>query len=129
MRQTAIALFCMLAAHSATAQQPPLQQMQNNINTQAAMEMMACIQQNVGMESLQELQSRGQAIQDQIQKLCHTNQRDRAQKYAIEEGMKLQHDPAIRKLSECSKDMIDQMGIRHLISRVENNEQHVCDLK
>lgn len=84
----------------------------------------------VDESEMQKLQTKGEAIQAKVQKMCADGDRSGAQSYAMSEGMKMMNDPTIATLRDCSQDMVKSMPfLQAQVAGVAEagKEKHICD--
>lgn len=85
--------------------QESIQQMQGNI-----MAFSQCMN-GIGMDKMQELQSKGMEIKQKIDAFCAQGKEEEARRYAYVESMNFMKDPTVIKLRECSQDMVEKLNV------------------
>ena len=65
--------------------------------------------ENIDENQLNALQARAEAASEEIQKLCDAGQRDQALRKGLKLSQELQNNAAVKKVSECSRQLGDTM--------------------
>jgi hypothetical protein len=106
------------------------------VDMQAMMQNLIAMQENMlafnkciagmDMEKLKELERRALHAKQTVEKLCANGREEEAQRIAKKEGTILLNDPTSIQLQGCSRDMLKQMKMEHLINQ-KNLDRPVCE--
>lgn len=110
----------LLLASSAIAQQPgPIDpaEMMRRLQDPAAMQRMAaeagkaqqCLE-GIDQAKLAALQKRGEAMAQEVERLCAASKKKEALAKALEVSREMRTDPTVKKLRECTKGMTEMMS-------------------
>jgi len=86
---------------------------------------------DVDQVALERFGREGEQMHAEVKALCAEGKRDAAQAKAMEYGMKVANDPAMKTMAECGKKMRDAMPQMQqtpgMPSEEELKNRHICD--
>ena len=103
----------------------------NEADMQKMMKQMEKVQscmEKVDQSKLKALEQRSKKMETEIESLCASGKRDKAQQQAIAYGKEITSDPSIKHMMKCGeimKDAMPQISFTGVDS--ENTDVHVCD--
>ena len=133
MKKWAVGLYFLLGSVAVVAQGFPGMSEADMQNFQQQMQKMQACMADVDQAELQALQQRGKALQAEVQQLCASGKRDRAQQRAMKGGLEIASDPTIKKLRECSgmmpsmAKMMPKIPYAESPTDKEDSSGHICD--
>ena len=94
-------------------------------------EMEACMK-TVDQKALQQLQTRGEAVAEDVEALCSKGKRDQAQQKAVEFAKEVRNSPVLAKIRECGKIVSMAQTMPPAFNTYKNTDfdnRHICDVR
>jgi len=127
MKILATILFLLMPLVTFAQGYPSMNEQDMQKMMQQMQKMQTCMQ-SVDQEKLKEIEKQSKKFEVEIESLCSSGKRDKAQKKAISFGEKMMKAPEIKTMQKCSKMMIDAMPDMPFMDMDKDySEHHVCD--